>query len=146
MEYSAIPRPWTPHRSICTLSSLDVTRASNTFSCMSFGIPEPSSRIISERVFCSRVVATYMWRAPASRELRSISITMSSTQRISCFACLRSASATRRRTYPAPRFSSMRSARSPPIEATKSKSCVVSVMRYLATSTARDSRMTTTRT
>ena len=30
MEYSAMPRPWMPHLSMCIESSFDVTRGSNT--------------------------------------------------------------------------------------------------------------------
>ena len=58
IEKSAIPRPWMPQWSMWTLSSLDVTRASKTRSCMSAGMPDPSSSIVVARRSPSRVVAT----------------------------------------------------------------------------------------
>ena len=58
MEKSAMPRPWTPQRSMRTLSSLAVTRASKTRACMSPGMPEPSSSIVTVRRSPSRLVAT----------------------------------------------------------------------------------------
>ena len=58
IEKSAMPRPWTPQRSVRTLSSLEVTRASKTRSCMPAGMPAPSSRTVVVRRSPSRVVAT----------------------------------------------------------------------------------------
>ena len=53
-----MPRPWTPQRSMWKLSSFEVTRASKTRSCMSAGMPRPSSSIVVTRLVPSRAVAT----------------------------------------------------------------------------------------
>ena len=81
-----MPRPWTPQRSMWTVSSLEVTRASKMRSRIESGTPQPSSSMTRVRASPSRLVATRMRCAPASRELRSISITTSSMQRMSCLA------------------------------------------------------------
>ena len=150
MEYRAMPLPWTPQRSMRTLSSLEVTRASKTLPRISRGMPSPSSSTVTIRSVPTLEVATKMLLACASRALRSISMTMSSLHLMSWAACLRSASATRRRTKPCPRFSSMRRALSPPILSTKEVRSSVRdssiAGRYFAMSIARDSRITTTRT
>lgn len=88
-----MPRPWMPHLSMCMLSSFDVTRGSKMRSCMAAGTPSPSSIMTRRRRCPSRDTARKMLLACASRALRSISMTISSVERMSCAACLRSASA-----------------------------------------------------
>ena len=104
-----MPRPCTPHSSMVIELSFEVTRGSNIRSRNRSGTPSPSSATIMRRASPERDVPIIMVRAWASRALRSISITASSTQRMSCLACRRSASDTRSRTKPSPRSSSTRS-------------------------------------
>ena len=146
MEYSAMPRPWMPHLSMCMLSSFDVTRGSKMRSCMAAGTPSPSSIMTRRRRCPSRDTARKMLLACASRALRSISMTISSVERMSCAACLRSASALLKRTKPSPRSASTRRWLSPHTFSMKASSASSAMPRapYFATPTARLSRMTTT--
>ena len=104
-----MPRPCTPQSSMVIELSFEVTRGSNIRSRKRSGTPSPSSAMTMRRIEPDRDVPTIIVRAWASRALRSISITASSTQRMSCFAWRRSASDTRRRTNPSPKSSSTRS-------------------------------------
>ena len=146
MEYRAMPRPCTPHLSKCMVSSLEVTRGSNTRSCRAGGTPSPSSTMTMRRRPPSRDTAANTLLAWASRALRSISMTMSSVERMSWAACRRSASALLKRTKPSPRSASTRRWLSPLTFSMKASSepSAMPGSPYFATPTARLSRMTTT--